>query len=709
MFRVGWDALIISCLMYVAFVTTYLLTFEFHWNERITFFVVCELLVNIAFLLDIPLNFRTALRKGDDAVRRRQVITCRRTIAFNYLSGWFAVDIVAALPWTYITRSLASYMQLLKLLRLVRLLRLLQMSRSMQRNRLYMNMEQSQGAAVARVVSYVIGAVLVVHMSASAWFFVAVMESKDLTGTWAEAAGLQDATKFERYLTSLYFVVITFTTVGYGDVYPVTTAERFMTCVGMLVGVVTLGYIISTANTIAGKADKYELARSELLDRVESFLEAQPLTTGLATRIKNYFEYVTRRRFNDRDDQQLVANLPSDLRRAVLRAMHIKLVSRVPFLREAAAHHEALVLEITAALKLEFFSRGEVVVSEGGWDTELYFVTEGTLHVRQYTADSSVVPAATAGGLGGPTSPTNTKDDAALNLVAAAAPDAVPPPQAGIVVDSGGRAATAATSAATIAGDGEGGSDTGGEVAPGSGPAGCSVRSRGGGSGGEIEGNSRRFPTNFSMVRKWLGTAVGGVTQAQPSPGDVVLQLYSENAVSGRASNRDDGAGGGPLATAVALSPTPTPPLLQTKLEVVSKDEREQRFVRGSGSGFGVGRVPPCSSCQGPGARIGGGPGGVSVSASGVGGSSFAAEELQPVMSPMSQGRWKGRSLYDSNARYRRLKDLKKGHYFGEYGCLTGCPRTATVVAVQICEVYCLKRSDLKAAMSKWPGLDAAW
>ncbi|GIL68030.1 hypothetical protein Vafri_21313, partial [Volvox africanus] len=47
--------------------------------------------------------------------------------------------------------------------------------------------------------------------------------------------------------------------------------------------------------------------------------------------------------------------------------------------------------------------------------------------------------------------------------------------------------------------------------------------------------------------------------------------------------------------------------------------------------------------------------------------------------------------------------------YFGEYGCLTGCPRTATVVAVQICEVYCLKRSDLKAAMSKWPGLDAAW
>lgn len=65
-------------------------------------------------------------------------------------------------------------------------------------------------------------------------------------------------------MTSLYFVVITFTTVGYGDISPVTTAERVMTCLGMMVGVVMLGYIVSTANTIMGTSNKYDVSTATL-------------------------------------------------------------------------------------------------------------------------------------------------------------------------------------------------------------------------------------------------------------------------------------------------------------------------------------------------------------------------------------------------------------------------------------------------------------
>ncbi|GIL78120.1 hypothetical protein Vretifemale_7549 [Volvox reticuliferus] len=432
-----------------------------------------------------------------------------------------------------------------------------------------------------------------------------------------------------------------------------------------------------------------QLARSELLDRVENFLATQPLTDSLATRIKNYYGYVTRRRFNDRDDQELVASLPSDLRRAVLQAMHSQLVKRVPFLREAAVYHEALVLEITAALKLEFFSKGDCVVSEGGWDTELYFVTEGILHVRQYVADSHAGPADIAGGLGN----TPTRDDPGLKIAAAAAP----PPQAGVIAASGVKAA-APVIPTTTAGDGDGDGDGDDEDTPRNGPAGASSRSRGGGSGGEIAGNPTGSHRKVSIVRRWLAATAGGGIQAHSSPGDVVLEMYSGNTVSARAATRDD-AEGRPVTTAATSQPLPRPP--PAELEAVSADGREPRFVTRSGSGLES--FSPSFNAQDPGIRVGGG----GVGGGGFGGGSFAVEELHPAMSPVPQG--KSRSLYDSNVRSKRLKELKEGHYFGEYGCLTGCPRTATVIAVQMCEVYCLKRSDLKAAMSKWPGLEAAW
>ena len=63
---------------------------------------------------------------------------------------------------------------------------------------MYQGVEERQGAAMARLAIYAVGAILVLHASACIWFFTAFLESPSLTGTWAEAAGLQDSTNFER-------------------------------------------------------------------------------------------------------------------------------------------------------------------------------------------------------------------------------------------------------------------------------------------------------------------------------------------------------------------------------------------------------------------------------------------------------------------------------------------------------------------------------
>ena len=73
-------------------------------------------------------------------------------------------------------------------------------------------------------------------------------------------------------------------------------------------------------------------------------------------------------------------------------------------------------------------------------------------------------------------------------------------------------------------------------------------------------------------------------------------------------------------------------------------------------------------------------------------------------MSERSHSRLRQRILlYDPSRPYVRRSTLAAGSYFGEYACLTGKKRTASVVALTLCELYCLTRRDYLRCLKNWP------
>jgi len=56
---------------------------------------------------------------------------------------------------------------------------------------------------------------------------------------------LQNLNPLEKYIYSLYFVLTTMLTVGYGDISPVNIAEIIVIMVVQIIGIVTYGYIIN--------------------------------------------------------------------------------------------------------------------------------------------------------------------------------------------------------------------------------------------------------------------------------------------------------------------------------------------------------------------------------------------------------------------------------------------------------------------------------
>jgi hypothetical protein len=88
--RLLWDLLLVIFLLYVALIIPARLCLEVDVTPLGPTFWF-EMVLDICFLCDILLNFRTAFEDADSGL----LITSAREIARRYLRGWFVIDALA--------------------------------------------------------------------------------------------------------------------------------------------------------------------------------------------------------------------------------------------------------------------------------------------------------------------------------------------------------------------------------------------------------------------------------------------------------------------------------------------------------------------------------------------------------------------------------------------------------------------------------------
>ncbi|XP_076646154.1 eag-like K[+] channel isoform X4 [Halictus rubicundus] len=232
-FKSCWDWLILIATFYVAIVVPF--NASFINIDRPT--MVSDVVVEGLFMIDIVLNFRTTYvnRKGE-------VVSNSKSIAANYVKGWFIVDLIAALPFDFLYASDVysgedsghSNIHLVKLTRLLRLARLLQ---KMDR--------YSQYSAVILTMLMLLF-ILLAHWMACVWFVIAEKERLKNDSDWdlgwihtlAERLkiSVQNVTHAESYITALYFTCSSLTSVGFGNVSANTFSEKLFSICAMLIG-----------------------------------------------------------------------------------------------------------------------------------------------------------------------------------------------------------------------------------------------------------------------------------------------------------------------------------------------------------------------------------------------------------------------------------------------------------------------------------------
>ncbi|XP_058936576.1 potassium voltage-gated channel subfamily H member 3 isoform X1 [Kogia breviceps] len=407
--RATWDGFILLATLYVAVTVPYSVCVSTAREPSAARGPpsVCDLAVEVLFILDIVLNFRTTF-----VSKSGQVVFAPKSICLHYVSTWFLLDVIAALPFDLLHAFKVNVYfgaHLLKTLRLLRLLRLLpRLDR------------YSQYSAVVLTLLMAVFALLA-HWVACIWFYIGQREIESSASELPEIGWLQElARRLETpyylvgrspaignssgqsdncsssgseanrtgpellggpslrsaYITSLYFALSSLTSVGFGNVSANTDTEKIFSICTMLIGAlmhaVVFGNVTAIIQRMYARRFLYHSRTRDLRD----YIRIHRIPKPLKQRMLEYFQ-ATWAVNNGIDTTELLQSLPDELRADI--AMHLhKEVLQLP-LFEAASR--GCLRALSLALRPAFCTPGEYLIHQGDALQALYFVCSGSMEV----------------------------------------------------------------------------------------------------------------------------------------------------------------------------------------------------------------------------------------------------------------------------------------------------------------------------------------
>ncbi|EWS71395.1 cation channel family protein (macronuclear) [Tetrahymena thermophila SB210] len=312
--------------------TTFLLNLELFFQMDITNFQPLFQILLIASIIDIFVELNTGvLQKGD-------IIYNRNFIFQSYMKNTFFLNITFYVSYEKDHKNLFDLLKLLV---------------------------------------FVIG---ICHIFCLFWHGLCIFEiNNGYSNNWITSKNLIDATIYERYIYSFYFLAVTMATVGYGDITPQNSVEVLFTTITIFVTCVVYAFSLNTIGGIIENIEKKDKKYKENLQIIHGLMREEEVSRELKIEVSNYIEYLYKESNEIRKKQEklIIEKLSTKLRNDLVLEIQGKYLNNIPLFKHIKEKDK-----IAKIMEEQLYSPGEMIFHQGDQDdNSLYYIVKGSVSI----------------------------------------------------------------------------------------------------------------------------------------------------------------------------------------------------------------------------------------------------------------------------------------------------------------------------------------